>query len=104
MFVNRLLVCYFPHSLGRVHDDHYLTLSRDLPHSSREANGSHWAWTNEATVLTSDMHRGYVVADGWDEIHFTRGARITVSNDGPKLNLATFSDGIYDRVSKWISG
>jgi hypothetical protein len=48
------------------------------------------------------MHRGYVVADGWDEIHFTRGAKITVSNNGPKLNLATFDDGIYARVSKWI--
>lgn len=84
-------------------DDHYLALSRDLPHPSRGVNGSHWAWTNEATILTSDMHRGYVVADGWDEIHFTRGARITVSNDGPKLNLATFDDGIYGRVSNWIN-
>ncbi|MEC9124762.1 MAG: hypothetical protein VX515_02065 [Candidatus Thermoplasmatota archaeon] len=83
-------------------DDHYLALSRDLPHLSRGGDGSHWAWTNEATVLTSDMHRGYVVADGWDEIHFTRGAKITVSNNGPKLNLATFDDGIYARVSKWI--
>ena len=80
-------------------DDHYLALSRDLPLNMRENNGSHWAWTNRPTVLTSDMHRGYVVADGWDEIHFTRGARITVDNNGPKLRLVTFDEEIYKRVS-----
>ena len=27
-------------------------------------------WTDEETTITSDMHRGYVVPDGWDEVHF----------------------------------
>jgi hypothetical protein len=52
--------------------------------------------------MTSDMHRGYVVADGWDEFHFTRGATVSVDLDGPKLKLLTFRSTIYDRVAKWI--
>jgi len=54
------------------------------------------------TTFTSDMHRGYVVADGWDETHFTRGATISVSLDGPTLKLLTFRSTIYDRVAYWI--
>lgn len=52
--------------------------------------------------MTSDMHRGYVVADGWDEFHFTRGATVTVDLDGPTLQLLTFRSTIYDRVAHWI--
>ena len=80
-------------------NDHYLVVSRDLPSNKRAEDGSHWAWTDQTTTLTSDMHRGYVVADGWDEIHFTRGARISVNNNGPKLKLVTFSEDIYSRVN-----
>lgn len=85
-------------------NDHYLVLSRDLPNDLRRNDGSHWAWTNQTTMISSDMHRGYVVADGWDEIHFTRGARISVNNNGPKLKLVTFSEDIYSRVSPGIRG
>ena len=85
-------------------NDHYLVLSRDLPNDLRRNDGSHWAWTNQTTMISSDMHRGYVVADGWDEIHITRGARISVNNNGPKLKLVTFSEDIYSRVSPGIRG
>ena len=88
----------FEFSMSEV-NDHYLVVSRDLPSNMRIEDGSHWAWTDQTTTLTSDMHRGYVVADGWDEIHFTRGARISVNNNGPKLRLVTFSEDIYSRVS-----
>ena len=88
----------FEFSMSEV-NDHYLVVSRDLPSNMRVEDGSHWAWTDQTTTLTSDMHRGYVVADGWDEIHFTRGARISVNNNGPKLKLVTFSEDIYSRVS-----
>ena len=83
-------------------DNHYLFVSRDLPRNDRRDDGTYWAWTNQPTIFTSDMHRGYVVADGWDETHFTRGATISVSLNGPTLKLLTFRNTIYDRVSYWI--
>jgi hypothetical protein len=83
-------------------DNHYLFVSRDLPRNDRRDDGTYWAWTNQPTIFTSDMHRGYVVADGWDETHFTRGATISVSLNGPSLKLLTFRNTIYDRVSYWI--
>lgn len=83
-------------------DNHYLFVSRDLPRNDRREDGTYWAWTNQKTTFTSDMHRGYVVADGWDETHFTRGATISVSLDGPTLKLLTFRSTIYDRVAFWI--
>jgi len=84
-------------------DDHYLYVARDLPRSDRTDDGSYWEWTNESTVITSDMHRGYVVSDGWDETHFTRGATLTVGLNGPKLKLLTFRSTILDGVSNWLS-
>ena len=83
-------------------DEKYLFVSRDLPRSDRNDDGSYWSWTSSPTVMTSDMHRGYVVADGWDEFHFTRGATVTVDLDGPTLQLLTFRSTIYDRVAHWI--
>ena len=83
-------------------DDHYLFVARDLPRDERKEDGSYWDWTSDTTILLSDMHRGYVVSDGWDETHFTRGARISISIDGPKLHLLTFRSTIYDRVAHWI--
>ncbi len=84
-------------------DGHYLFVARELPRTERIDDGSYWEWTEEATVITSDMHRGYVVSDGWDETHFTRGATLTVSLNGPTLNLLTFRGAILDGVSHWIS-
>ena len=83
-------------------DSWYLFASRDLPRQSRADDGSYWAWTSDATVITSDMHRGYIVSDGWDETHFTRGARVTVDLSGPTLQLLTFRRTIHDRVAHWI--
>jgi len=88
-------------SLGQL-DSWYLFASRDLPRDSRDDDGSYWSWTNEATAITSDMHRGYIVSDGWDETHFTRGARVTVDLSGPTLQLLTFRRTIHDRVAHWI--
>ena len=82
--------------------ERYLFVSRDLPRSERLEDGSYWSWTDKKTVLTSDMHRGYVVSDGWEETHFARGSIITVSLDGPKLKLLTFRSTIHDRVAHWI--
>lgn len=83
-------------------DDHYLFVARDLPRTQRCDDGSYWDWTAEPTVLTSDMHRGYVVSDGWDETHFTRGATLTVDVNGPKLQLLTFRSTMVDRVAHWL--
>tara|TARA_B100000035_G_scaffold116104_1_gene98393 strand:- start:216 stop:1160 length:945 start_codon:yes stop_codon:yes gene_type:complete len=83
-------------------DGHYLFVSRDLPRGDRDDDGSYWSWTDEPTVMTSDMHRGYVVADGWDEFHFTRGATVTVDLNGPTLQLLTFRSTIHDRVAHWM--
>ncbi|MCH1422182.1 MAG: NAD(+)/NADH kinase, partial [Candidatus Poseidoniaceae archaeon] len=81
--------------LQRVQDDekntHYFVLARDIPPHERDGMPWSWMdWTLEATTITSDMHRGYVVPDGWDEVHFNRGATITVNAEAPKLRLLTF--------------
>ena len=82
-------------------DSNYLFVSRELDGEQRRP-GEYMAWTVEPTVITSDMHRGYVVSDGWDETHFTRGATITISMDGPRLHLLTFRERIIDKLSHWL--
>ena len=81
---------------------HYLFVSRDLPRGDRDDSGGYSAWTDKPTVISSDMHRGYVVSDGWDETHFTRGAVITISMDGPVLQLLTFRERIVDKLAHWM--
>lgn len=81
----------------------YLIVARELPRSDRSKDGSYWDWTSETTAIVSDMHRGYVVCDGWDETHFTRGAKINVNLKGPPLKLLTFRNTILERVNQWIS-
>jgi hypothetical protein len=82
-------------------DSHYLVVARDLYRAERGAHPEAYiAWTNEVTVLTSDMHRGYVVPDGWDEYHFNRGATISVSLGAPRLNLLTFKGKITDKMQR----
>jgi hypothetical protein len=82
-------------------DSHYLVVARDLYRAERGTHPEAYiAWTNEVTVLTSDMHRGYVVPDGWDEYHFNRGATISVSLDAPRLNLLTFKGKIIDKMQR----
>ena len=78
---------------------HYFVLARDLsPLQRNEATWSWADWTSESTTITSDMHRGYVVPDGWDEVHFNRGATITVNADAPKLILLTFRTTIEAKL------
>ncbi len=81
---------------------HYLHVSRDLPRADRAEDGSYWEWTEEPTVIISDMHRGYVVSDGWDETHFTRGSTLKIDLKGPNLKLLTFREEMVNRVSHWI--
>ena len=77
-------------NLGNADDSetHYLVIARDI--DAQITDERYMAWTNEPTVITSDMHRGYVVPDGWDEYQFNRGASITVDLSGPVLQLLTF--------------
>ena len=84
-------------------ESHYLFVSRELPRDQRKLPGEYTAWTAADTVMTSDMHRGYVVSDGWDETHFNRGSVITVSPDGPVLHLLTFRERIIDKLTHWLS-
>ena len=78
-------------------DTHYLVVARDLPRKNR--NGTeYFEWTNESTSIRSDMHRGYVVPDGWDEYHFNRGAVIDVHIKGPKLKLLTFKEPLIQKM------
>jgi len=67
---------------------HYLVIARDIDPSIEDEK--YMTWTSDATVITSDMHRGYVVPDGWDEYQFNRGATVTVDLSGPVLQLLTF--------------
>tara|TARA_B100000282_G_scaffold210416_1_gene155008 strand:+ start:156 stop:1001 length:846 start_codon:yes stop_codon:yes gene_type:complete len=66
----------------------YLVIARDIDPSIEDER--YMTWTSEPTVITSDMHRGYVVPDGWDEYQFNRGATVTVDLSGPVLQLLTF--------------
>lgn len=77
---------------------HYFVYARDLSPEQRRHEWAWMDWTAEETTITSDMHRGYVVPDGWDEVHFNRGATITVNADAPKLMLLTFRTTIEAKL------
>ena len=80
-------------------DSNYFVLARDLGHHQRKEAPWSWVdWTNLPTQILSDMHRGYVVPDGWDEVHFNRGASITVDLNAPKLRLLTFRQSMKERL------
>lgn len=84
---------------GHEHPSHYFVYARDLSPNQRTADPWAWAdWTDQPTTITSDMHRGYVVPDGWDEVHFNRGATITVNADAPRLLLLTFRTSIEEKL------
>ena len=84
-------------------NNHYFVVAREISHKQRIAQPWSWLdWTDQTTTITSDMHRGYVVPDGWDEVHFNRGATITVNLDAPKLCLLTFRKTIYEKLSELI--
>ena len=86
--------------LGNAEDSetHYLVIARDLDCDIDD--DTYLSWTSEATVITSDMHRGYVVPDGWDEYQFNRGATITVDLSGPVLQLLTFRNTMKERFTR----
>tara|TARA_Y100000768_G_C23924389_1_gene656706 strand:- start:260 stop:1102 length:843 start_codon:yes stop_codon:yes gene_type:complete len=79
-------------------DTHYLVIARDI--DAQIMDERYMSWTSEATVITSDMHRGYVVPDGWDEYQFNRGASITVDLSGPVLQLLTFRKTMKQRFGE----
>ena len=80
-------------------DTHYFVLARDLDHQMRVEKKWSWLdWTETTTQILSDMHRGYVVPDGWDEVHFNRGASISVDLNAPKLRLLTFRQSMKERL------
>ena len=80
-------------------ESHYFVLARDLNHGQRVDERWSWVdWTDDPTQILSDMHRGYVVPDGWDEVHFNRGASITVDLNAPKLRLLTFRQSMKERL------
>ena len=84
-------------------NNHYFVVAREISHKQRIDQPWSWLdWTDQTTTITSDMHRGYVVPDGWDEVHFNRGATITVNLDAPKLCLLTFRKTIYEKLSGLI--
>ena len=84
-------------------NNHYFVVAREISHKQRIDQPWSWLdWTDQTTTITSDMHRGYVVPDGWDEVHFNRGATITVTLAAPKLCLMTFRKTIYDKLSDLI--
>ena len=84
-------------------NNHYFVVAREISHKQRIDQPWSWLdWTDQTTTITSDMHRGYVVPDGWDEVHFNRGATITVNLDAPKLCLLTFRKTIYQKLSELI--
>ena len=83
----------------RQEESHYFVLARDLNHRQRVDERWSWVdWTDVPTQILSDMHRGYVVPDGWDEVHFNRGASITVDLNAPKLRLLTFRQSMKERL------
>ena len=85
--------------------DHYLFVARDIPHNQRIGDPWSWIdWTSESTILTSDMHRGYVVPDGWDEVHFNRGATITVNTEAPRLSILTFRKTLAEKLEHIVNG
>ena len=80
-------------------ESHYFVLARDLDHGQRVDERWSWVdWTDEPTQILSDMHRGYVVPDGWDEVHFNRGATITVNANAPSLRLLTFRISMDEKL------
>tara|TARA_B000000565_G_scaffold180321_1_gene136758 strand:- start:792 stop:1634 length:843 start_codon:yes stop_codon:yes gene_type:complete len=79
-------------------DTHYLVIARDI--DAEITDERYMSWTSEATVITSDMHRGYVVPDGWDEYQFNRGASITVDLSGPILQLLTFRKSMKQKFGE----
>ena len=88
---------------GNQINNHYFVVAREISHKQRIDQPWSWLdWTDQTTTITSDMHRGYVVPDGWDEVHFNRGATITVNLDAPKLCLLTFRKTIYEKLSELI--
>ena len=93
------------HLLSRVEHEqkstHYFVLARDISPPEREGMPWSWMdWTEDSTTITSDMHRGYVVPDGWNEVHFNRGASITVNAEAPKLRLLTFRNSMKDKLEQ----
>jgi len=84
-------------------DKKYLFVSRDLNRDLRDENPkAYMDWTSEETTIVSNMHRGYVVPDGWNEIQFIRGASIKINLKAPPLNLITFRNSMISKLNHLI--
>ena len=79
-------------------DTHYLVIAREL--DANVTDERYMSGTNKTTTIPSDMHRGYVVPDGWDEYQFNRGASITVDLSGPVLQLLTFRKSMKEKFGE----
>ena len=82
----------------------YLVVARDLNRDLRKiVPNAYMDWTSDETVIISNMHRGYVVPDGWNELQFIRGASISVNLKASPLNLITFRNSMISKLEHLIT-
>jgi len=82
----------------------YLVVARDLNRDLRKIiPNAYMDWTSDETIIISNMHRGYVVPDGWNELQFIRGANISVDLKAPPLNLITFRNSMISKLEHLIT-
>jgi hypothetical protein len=82
----------------------YLVVARDLNRDLRNViPNAYMDWTSKETTIVSNMHRGYVVPDGWNEIQFIRGASIKVDLKAPPLNLISFRNSMISKLEHLIN-
>jgi NAD kinase len=68
-----------------VYDHEFYYFLREAMNNEKLTNGV--VRPGEKLFLTSDMHRGYVVPDSFDEYHFNRGTEIEIRMSDRPLNL-----------------
>ena len=82
----------------------YLVVARDLNRDLRKiVPNAYMDWTSDETVIISNMHRGYVVPDGWNELQFIRGSSISVNLKASPLNLITFRNTMISKLEHLIT-
>tara|TARA_B100000287_G_scaffold160139_1_gene151050 strand:- start:108 stop:983 length:876 start_codon:yes stop_codon:yes gene_type:complete len=85
-------------------NENYLVVARDLNRDLRNIiPNAYMDWTSDETVIISNMHRGYVVPDGWNELQFIRGSSISVNLKAPPLNLITFRNTMISKLEHLIT-
>ncbi|MAT49149.1 MAG: hypothetical protein CMA27_04895 [Euryarchaeota archaeon] len=85
-------------------NQNYLVVARDLNRDLRKIiPNAYMDWTSDETTIISNMHRGYVVPDGWNELQFIRGANISVNLKAPPLNLITFRNSMISKLEHLVN-